>query len=65
MPEADTRRWKLLDAVSTPNLESFARCLTGYSDVNIAIRRGLEDGSGELSLPLLRRVSGWGRTVRL
>ena len=28
MPDSDTMGWKLLDAVSTPNPESFARCLT-------------------------------------
>ena len=28
MPDGYIPRWKLLDAVSTPNLESFARCLT-------------------------------------
>jgi hypothetical protein len=27
-PDGDTLGWKLLDAVSTPNLESIARCLT-------------------------------------
>jgi len=32
MPDSDTMGWKLLDAVSTPNLESFARCLTPYRD---------------------------------
>ena len=26
----DTLRWKLLNAVSTPNLESIARCLTSF-----------------------------------
>jgi hypothetical protein len=29
MPDGYTLGWKLLDAVSTPNLESFARCFTG------------------------------------
>ena len=28
MPDGYILGWKLLDAVSTPNLESFARCLT-------------------------------------
>ncbi|MET3120255.1 hypothetical protein AAKU64_004503, partial [Undibacterium sp. GrIS 1.8] len=27
-PDGDTLGWKLLDAVSTPNLVSIARCLT-------------------------------------
>ncbi len=37
-------RWKLLDAVSTPNLESIARCLT-YADQeesNLPLGDGLQ-----------------------
>ena len=37
MPDGRTLGWKLLDAVSTPNLESFARCLTStarYGDIS-------------------------------
>ncbi|MET3119949.1 hypothetical protein AAKU64_004197, partial [Undibacterium sp. GrIS 1.8] len=30
-PDGDTLGWKLLDAVSTPNLVSIARCLTSRS----------------------------------
>lgn len=41
MPEGYIPRWKLLDAVSTPNLESFARCLT-YEQRPEAVKQWLD-----------------------
>ena len=38
-------RWKLLDAVSTPNLESIARCLTLVVEVAL-IEHGVTGGFG-------------------
>jgi hypothetical protein len=42
MPDGYTTGWKLLDAVSTPKLESFARCLTGLFADSVCLWRDFD-----------------------